>query len=166
TSRFAFSEEENYSLKKIAKIEDPADYSRLGLLPQRADIDMNQHVNFVTHIGWVLESMPQGIIDTNELQTITLDFRRECQHDVMVDSLTSLDSEEILLSKSTNDHPSNQQHNHGSGYLHFLHFLRLSGTSLEISRGRTIWRKLIRENTSGFDPLKGHNSLKWILLAR
>ncbi|XP_020599897.1 oleoyl-acyl carrier protein thioesterase 2, chloroplastic-like, partial [Phalaenopsis equestris] len=144
TSRFAFSEEENYSLKKIAKIEDPADYSRLGLLPKRADIDMNQHVSFVTYFDWVLESMPQEIINTHELQTITLDFRRECQHGVMVDSLTSLDSEEILLSKNTNDHTSNQQHNHGSGYLNFLHFLRFSETGLEINRARTIWRKLIR----------------------
>ncbi|XP_020589501.1 oleoyl-acyl carrier protein thioesterase 1, chloroplastic-like [Phalaenopsis equestris] len=144
TPRFAFPEEENDSLKKIAKLEDPTDYSRLGLVPRRADLDMNQHVNNVTYIGWVLESMPQEIIDTHELQTITLDYRRECQHDDVVDSLTSSNSEEILLSKSINGHPSKHQHSHGSGHLHFLHFLRLSGTGLEINRGRTVWRKLIR----------------------
>ncbi|KAH0469937.1 hypothetical protein IEQ34_001495 [Dendrobium chrysotoxum] len=144
TPRLAFPEEENDSLKKITKLKDPADYSRLGLVPRRADFDMNQHVNNVTYIGWVLESMPQEIIDTHELQTITLDYRRECQHDDMVDSLTSSESEEILLAERTNGYPSKQQHGHGSDHLQFLHFLRLSGTGLEINRGRTIWRKLIR----------------------
>lgn len=27
----------------------------LNLQPRRADLDMNQHVNNVTYIGWVLE---------------------------------------------------------------------------------------------------------------
>jgi len=36
-------------------LEDPAQYSMLGLKPRRADLDMNQHVNNVTYIGWVLE---------------------------------------------------------------------------------------------------------------
>ncbi|XP_028548852.1 oleoyl-acyl carrier protein thioesterase, chloroplastic-like [Dendrobium catenatum] len=142
TPRLAFPEE-NDSLKKITKLKDPADYSRLGLVPRRADLDMNQHVNNVTYIGWVLESMPQEIIDTHELETITLDYRRECQHDDMVDSLTSSEPEEILLAERTNGYPS-KQHGHGSDHLQFLHFLRLSGTGLEINRGRTIWRKLIR----------------------
>lgn len=31
-SRLAFPEENNNSLKKIAKLEDPAEYSRLGLV--------------------------------------------------------------------------------------------------------------------------------------
>ncbi|KAE8685071.1 Oleoyl-acyl carrier protein thioesterase 1 [Hibiscus syriacus] len=54
------------------------------LQPRRADLDMNQHVNNVTHIGWVLESMPEEIIDTHELQTITSDYRLECQQDDVV----------------------------------------------------------------------------------
>ncbi|KAK8961253.1 hypothetical protein KSP40_PGU008240 [Platanthera guangdongensis] len=141
TPRLAFPEEENDSLKKIPKLEDPADFSRHGLVPRRADLDMNQHVNNVTYIGWVLESMPQEIIDTHELQTITLDYRRECQHDDMVDSLTS--SEKITLAaESTNGYPSRKSHEHNN--LQYLHFLGLSGTGMELNRGRTIWRKLVR----------------------
>ncbi|KAL9817278.1 Oleoyl-acyl carrier protein thioesterase 2 [Arabidopsis thaliana] len=87
--RLAFPEENNSSLKKIPKLEDPAQYSMLGLKPRRADLDMNQHVNNVTYIGWVLESIPQEIIDTHELKVITLDYRRECQQDDIVDSLTT-----------------------------------------------------------------------------
>ncbi|KAG0501164.1 hypothetical protein HPP92_001236 [Vanilla planifolia] len=142
TPRLAFPEENNDSLKKIPKLEDPADCSQLGLVPRRADLDMNQHVNNVTYIGWVLESMPQEIIDTHELQTITLDYRRECQHNDMVDSLTIVESKENLQEICTNGLPSKKQQ--WNDYPQFLHLLRLSSTGLEINRGRTIWRKLIR----------------------
>ncbi|XP_019178516.1 PREDICTED: oleoyl-acyl carrier protein thioesterase, chloroplastic [Ipomoea nil] len=123
--RLAFPEENNGSVKKIAKLEDPAEYSRLGMVPRRADLDMNQHVNNVAYIGWVLESIPQEIIDTHELQTITLDYRCECQHGDVVDSLASLEP--------TDDGASPNKR--------FLHLLRLSGVGLEVNRGRTEWRK-------------------------
>ncbi|KAF2916934.1 oleoyl-acyl carrier protein thioesterase 1, chloroplastic [Oryza sativa Japonica Group] len=139
TPRLAFPEENNGSLKKIPVLTDPAQHSRLGLVPRRADLDMNQHVNNVTYIGWVLESIPQDIIDTHELQTITLDYRRECQHDDIVDSLTYIEEGE---EKSSNGsafaapHPEEQRQ--------FLHCLRFAGNGNEINRGRTVWRKLAR----------------------
>ncbi|KAF7119668.1 hypothetical protein RHSIM_Rhsim13G0047400 [Rhododendron simsii] len=138
--RLAFPEENNGSLKKISKLEDPAQYSRLGLVPRRVDLDMNQHVNNVTYIGWVLESMPQEIMDTHELQTITLDYRQECQHNDVVDSLTS--------PELVGDTPLSELHRRtGSAAeaakngTQFLHLLRLSLNGLEINRGRTEWRK-------------------------
>uniref|UniRef100_O04792 Acyl-[acyl-carrier-protein] hydrolase n=1 Tax=Garcinia mangostana TaxID=58228 RepID=O04792_GARMA len=141
--RLAFPEENNSSLKKISKLEDPSQYSKLGLVPRRADLDMNQHVNNVTYIGWVLESMPQEIIDTHELQTITLDYRRECQHDDVVDSLTSPepseDAEAVFNHNGTNGSANVSANDHGCR--NFLHLLRLSGNGLEINRGRTEWRK-------------------------
>ncbi|KAK4338679.1 hypothetical protein RND71_043166 [Anisodus tanguticus] len=133
--RLAFPEENNGSLKKIAKLEDPAEYSKLGLVPRRADLDMNQHVNNVTYIGWVLESMPQEIIDTHELQTITLDYRRECQQDDVVDSLTSVEPiEDVGANGSAATAPKDVDKS-------FLHLLRLSSDGLEINRCRTEWRK-------------------------
>lgn len=83
--------------------------------------------------------MPQEIIDSYELQTITLDYRRECQHHDMVDSLTSL---ELADDDSTNGSPTGKPHE--QEHHQYLHFLRLSGTGLEINRGRTEWRKLVR----------------------
>lgn len=142
--RLAIPEEDSNSLKKIPKLEDSAQYSRLGLVPRRADLDMNQHVNNVTYIGWVLESMPQEIIDSHELQSITLDYRRECGQNDIVDSLTSVETiqggtDELKELKGMNgsavareDKQENQQ---------FLHLLRLSTDGLEINRGRTEWRK-------------------------
>lgn len=82
--------------------------------------------------------MPQDIIDTHELETITLEYRRECQHDDSVDSLTSAEFEGASENGSSNGAAlsmQNPQHQ-------FLHLLRLSGTGLEINRGRTVWRKL------------------------
>ncbi|KAJ4897559.1 hypothetical protein Rs2_24353 [Raphanus sativus] len=128
--RLAFPEEENNrSLKKIPKLEDQAQYSIIGLKPRRADLDMNHHVNNVTYIGWLLESIPQEIVDTHELQVITLDYRRECQQDDVVDSLTT--------SKSGPATSGTQSHNDSQ----FLHLLRLSGDGQEINRGTTMWRK-------------------------
>lgn len=135
TPRLSFPEENSKCLKKIPKLEDPASYSRLGLMPRRADLDMNQHVNNVTYIGWVLESMPQEVIDTHELESITLDYRRECQQDDLVDSLTTEEAEAVLELQGTNGSPTTKDHSQ------FLHLLRLSGAGLEINRGRTEWRK-------------------------
>ncbi|KAF8046673.1 hypothetical protein N665_3529s0003, partial [Sinapis alba] len=133
--RLAFPEENNRSLKKIPKLEDPAQYSMIGLKPRRADLDMNQHVNNVTYIGWVLESIPQEIVDTHELQVITLDYRRECQQDDVVDSLTTTTSE----IGGTNGSATSVTHGHNDSQ--FLHLLRLSGDGQEINRGTTLWRK-------------------------
>eukprot|EP00262_Sarcandra_glabra_P000541 TRINITY_DN1061_c0_g1_i1.p1 TRINITY_DN1061_c0_g1~~TRINITY_DN1061_c0_g1_i1.p1 ORF type:complete len:370 (+),score=42.39 TRINITY_DN1061_c0_g1_i1:133-1242(+) len=142
TPRLAFPEEDNSSLKKIPKLEDPAQHSRLGLVPRRADLDMNQHVNNVTYIGWVLESMPQEIIDTHELQKITLDYRRECQHDDLVDSLASSESDGVeTVSEFIGTNGSVTVMKHERDCCQFLHFLRLSTDGLEINRGRTEWRR-------------------------
>ncbi|XP_057472800.1 oleoyl-acyl carrier protein thioesterase, chloroplastic-like [Actinidia eriantha] len=146
--RLAFPEENNGSSKKISKLEDPAQFSRLGLVPRRADLDMNQHVNNVTYIGWVLESLPQKIIDTHELQTITLDYRRECQHDDVVDSLTSPEPFEEAMVAGLNGSNGSAAAAAAAApakgkedYCQFLHLLRLSADGLEINRGRTEWRK-------------------------
>ncbi|KAK9992872.1 hypothetical protein SO802_022575 [Lithocarpus litseifolius] len=124
--RLAIPEENNSSLRRIPKLEDPAEHSKLGLAPRRADLDMNQHVNNVTYIGWVLESLPQEIIDSHELQTITIDYRRECLHDDRVDSLTSVepveDAEAVSKIQGTNGSTAATENNEDlrfpvSGYL-------------------------------------------------
>ncbi|XP_040991608.1 oleoyl-acyl carrier protein thioesterase 1, chloroplastic-like [Juglans microcarpa x Juglans regia] len=141
--RLAIPEENSSSLRKIPKLEDPAQSSKVGLVPRRADLDMNQHVNNVTYIGWVLESMPQEVIDSHELQTITLDYRRECQHDDIVDSLTTMepveDAKAVSELHGTNGSAVVKENIEDSRQ--FLHLLRLSGDGLEINRGRTEWRK-------------------------
>lgn len=85
--------------------------------------------------------MPQEVIDSHELQTITLDYRRECQQDDIVDSLTNVENvenAEVSL-KGTNGSPAATENQ--NDYRQFLHLLRISGDGSEINRGRTVWRK-------------------------
>eukprot|EP00249_Psilotum_nudum_P011166 c23004_g1_i2 orf=1266-2306(-) len=53
--RWAFKKDSNSRLKKIPKLEFLPQYRRPGLMPRQGDLDMNQHVNNVTYIGWILE---------------------------------------------------------------------------------------------------------------
>lgn len=84
--------------------------------------------------------MPQEIIDSHELQSITLDYRRECQQNDIVDSLTSVetfdDAEVVPELQGTNGSAKTRDDKQ-----QFLHLLRLSTEGLEINRGRTEWRK-------------------------
>lgn len=102
-----------------------------------------QFLFFLRDILFLRQSIPQEVIDSHELQTITLDYRRECQQDDIVDSLTNVEhvenAEAILGQNGTNGSTAateNQNNNH-----HFLHLLRISGDGSEINRGRTVWRK-------------------------
>jgi fatty acyl-ACP thioesterase A len=83
-----------------------------------------------------LQSIPQDIIDTHELQTITLDYRRECQYDDIVDSLTNIEGgEEKSMNGSASAAPHKEERQQ------FLHCLRFAANGDEINRGRTVWRK-------------------------
>lgn len=142
TLRLAFPEEDNASVKKIVKVEDPAQYSKLGFVPRRVDFDMNQHVNNVTYIGWVLESIPQEVFDNYELESITLDYRRECQQDDIVDSLTSHEPDDDIANGNNGSASTIK----GGDRCNLLHLLRLAGDGLEINRGRTEWRRKLAKN--------------------
>ncbi|GLJ14400.1 hypothetical protein SUGI_0232620 [Cryptomeria japonica] len=153
-SRLAFPEENSNSSKKIPKLKDPAEHSRSGLMPRRADLDMNKHVNNVTYIGWVLESMPQEVLESHELQTITLDYRRECNKDDVVESLTSSEPsisengavvDGFVASKGIASTNGSATVRSPAKDFEFLHMLRLDDGGFEINRGRTVWRrKLVR----------------------
>lgn len=77
--------------RKLPKLEETtADYVRDGLTPRWSDLDVNQHVNNVKYIGWILESAPQQVVEKYELASMTLEYRRECRKDSTLKSLTSV----------------------------------------------------------------------------
>ncbi|KAM7271401.1 hypothetical protein ACFE04_030615 [Oxalis oulophora] len=125
--RSVFREKNSTSSKKILKLEDPVQHSRLRLAPRAADLDMNQHVNNVTYIGWVLE----------------VNYRRECQRDDIIDSLTSIEptEETEVVSELQGTNGSAVAPQIDENRLKFLHLIRLSSDSSEINRARTEWRK-------------------------
>ncbi|KAL7168237.1 hypothetical protein ACSBR2_038635 [Camellia fascicularis] len=113
--------------RKLPKLdESTADYIRNGLTPRWSDLDVNQHVNNVKYIGWILESAPLPILESHELCGMTLEYRRECGRDSVLQSLTTVSGGGV-----------------GSlvdpGYVECQHLLRLEGGA-EIVKGRTEWR--------------------------
>ncbi|KAJ3688572.1 hypothetical protein LUZ61_017736 [Rhynchospora tenuis] len=130
-ARSAFPEKNSRSSKKIPQLDEPADFSQLGLSPRRADMDMNKHVNNVTYYSWLLQSIPQDIVETHELEAITIEFRQECHYGDSVDSLAS-NEVEVEMDSNTSSEDNCQ----------FVHLLKLAGSNHEINRGRTVWRKL------------------------
>lgn len=85
--------------------------------------------------------MPQDIIDNYELQSITIDYRHDCQFDDSLDSYTSTEIEKEDLNGFSNDLCLLNSNPNLGRYRQFLHSLELSATGQETNRGRTIWRK-------------------------
>ncbi|KAI0487861.1 hypothetical protein KFK09_027684 [Dendrobium nobile] len=120
--RTAIIDEDSRKLPKLH--DDTAQYVREGLTPRWADLDVNQHVNNVKYIGWILESAPTTIMESHELAGMTLEYRRECGRDNVLKSLTSV-----------NNCPGGS----GGAGMECVHLLQLEGGD-EIVRGRTQWR--------------------------
>jgi fatty acyl-ACP thioesterase A len=70
------------------------------------------------------QSIPQNILESHQLQTITLDYRQECNYNDVVESFASLEREIG-----------------GGSDLVFLHIVKLAGSDVEINRARTVWRE-------------------------
>ncbi|MQL89503.1 hypothetical protein Taro_022079, partial [Colocasia esculenta] len=114
--------------RKLLKIDDDtADYVCKGLVPRWGDLDVNQHVNNVKYIGWILESAPVSILENHQLASMTLEYRRECGKDSVLQSLTAV-----------NDNCAASGGAPEIG-VECDHLLRLEDGA-EIVRGRTEWR--------------------------
>lgn len=130
-------DEDNRKLPKLD--ENNADHVRSGLTPKWSDLDVNQHVNNVKYVGWILESAPMPVMENYELSSITLEYRRECMKDSVLQSLTS------LLGKC---HGEMADLNH----VDCQHLLRLEGGG-EIVKGRTKWRPKYANSIRSIDHL-------------
>ncbi|KAG8367403.1 hypothetical protein BUALT_Bualt16G0068300 [Buddleja alternifolia] len=113
--------------RKLPKLDDnTADIIHTGLTPRWSDLDVNQHVNNVKYVGWILESAPLPILETHELAGMTLEYRRECMRDSVLQSLS------CVVDKGVGDLAN-------SGLIECQHLLRLESGG-EIVKGRTKWR--------------------------
>uniref|UniRef100_A0A0D6R026 Acyl-[acyl-carrier-protein] hydrolase n=1 Tax=Araucaria cunninghamii TaxID=56994 RepID=A0A0D6R026_ARACU len=130
--------------RKLNKLEDDtAEYVCSNLTPRWSDLDVNQHVNNVKYIGWILEGLPTHVLEANELASITLEYRRECGPQHMLQSLASpLPGEEngstSVASLMHTDEPPDIHYSFTT--LQFAHLLRLQDGGSEILRARTEWR--------------------------
>nr|GEZ33294.1 palmitoyl-acyl carrier protein thioesterase, chloroplastic [Tanacetum cinerariifolium] len=101
-------------------------------MPRWSDLDLNLHVNNVKYIGWILESVPMPILESYELASMTLEYRRECKKDNVLQSTTYV---------LTNDENRKIAHDN---HVYCQHVLRLDGgdrgSGSENMKGKTKWR--------------------------
>ncbi|KAJ3709083.1 hypothetical protein LUZ61_012788 [Rhynchospora tenuis] len=90
--RLAIRAEDAKKLPKAEKKDSSERFVRKGLTPRWGDLDVNQHVNNVKYIGWILESAPISILEKHELASMTLEYRKECGRDSVLQSLTTVSS--------------------------------------------------------------------------
>lgn len=111
------------STKKITKLGDDAAYKRSGLIAcANKDTDMNQHVNNIRYMSWMLEGIPEDVKSAYEVSKITLEYRQEASPGQPIESLAEAEESE------------------SSSVRQFIHFIKTSEVGKEINRGRTVWR--------------------------
>uniref|UniRef100_A0A3Q7GE35 Acyl-[acyl-carrier-protein] hydrolase n=1 Tax=Solanum lycopersicum TaxID=4081 RepID=A0A3Q7GE35_SOLLC len=147
---------------KIQKLDDTAKYVLSNLKPKRSDLDMNHHVNNVKYVRWMLETIPDQFLESYQLSSIVLEYRRECGSTDIVQSLCEPD-EEVLFDDVDHQHKRRISVLHGfslaSGLLEangllesfsqrpfsYTHLLKIKEQikNEEIVRGRTTWKRKI-----------------------
>ncbi|GJN29677.1 hypothetical protein PR202_gb17927 [Eleusine coracana subsp. coracana] len=110
-------------------------FIRKGLTPRWGDLDVNQHVNNVKYIGWILESAPISILEKHELASMTLDYRKECGRDSVLQSITTVSDE------CEDDHPGFN--------IQCDHLLQLE-SGADIVKAHTEWRPKLAEGEGNF----------------
>ncbi|XP_074579950.1 palmitoyl-acyl carrier protein thioesterase, chloroplastic-like [Curcuma longa] len=126
--------------RKLLKLEDDtAEYIQTGLTPRWSDLDVNHHVNNIKYIGWILESVPDSILESHELAGLTMEYRRECGRDSVLQSLAAVSSSSVNGSPETG--------------MECQHLLRLEDGS-EVLRARTEWRPKYAQRLQNTGPNK------------
>ncbi|KAK7350714.1 hypothetical protein VNO77_09613 [Canavalia gladiata] len=130
--RLAITSEEIDSKKIHMLTDDTAERVRSGIVPRWNDIDVNQHVNNVKYIGWILESVAKEVLGAYNMANMTLEFRRECTQSDVLESMSSPSSNVI---DGSNNNSVNRKFD-----LQYTHLLRLEDHKAELVRARTEWR--------------------------
>lgn len=116
---FCNRESINYNISKKIKAIDTPDIE-LKFKVNRYDTDMNKHVNNIRFLQWVVESIPDEIIDNYYLYSIDGRFIAEAHYGQTIVSLTKKNTE----NKS------------------FMHTIKIEGTDKVCATAKTIWKKI------------------------
>ncbi|WP_394336362.1 hypothetical protein [Balneicella halophila] len=108
--------------KKIKPVVTPDFHLRYKV--NRFDTDTNKHVNNIRYLQWVLESIPDEIIDNYYMFSIDGRFISEATYGQTVISMTQMLHKEDSEDKS------------------FLHTVKVENTGLVCATAQTVWRKL------------------------
>ncbi|XP_047172574.1 oleoyl-acyl carrier protein thioesterase, chloroplastic-like [Vigna umbellata] len=94
-------------------------------------MDVNQHVNNAKYTRWISESVPRKMLEDYKMTSMILEFRRECTHSDILESMTSASAK--VIGASNNKYVSRKPQ------LQFIHLLRLQDNKTELVRARTEW---------------------------
>ncbi|XP_061960564.1 palmitoyl-acyl carrier protein thioesterase, chloroplastic-like [Populus nigra] len=118
----------NKDSRKILKLDvSTADQRCTGLSPGWNDMDINQHVSNVKYIDWILESVPRSFMERYYLNAMTLEYKKECDMDSVLQSLSKMVG------------GGNSDSFNANKVIEYDHMLRLENGP-EILRGRTVWK--------------------------
>jgi len=119
--KWSFCNEESidYNISKKIKAVENSDY-KLEFKVNRYDTDMIKHVNNIRYLQWVVESVPEEIIDNYYLHSIDGRFIAEAHYGQTVVSLTK----------------------NGTKDKSFIHSIKIKGTDKVCATAKTIWKKM------------------------
>lgn len=119
-NKWSFDEEVSLEQNIVHKIEaiEKASYITEYHV-RRFDTDMNQHVNNIRYLQWVIESVPEEIADNYYMHTIDGRFIGEAQYGDTIVSLTDEGTEDLS----------------------FIHAVKIHGSNKVCATGRTFWKR-------------------------
>lgn len=120
-SKWSFCNEESidYNISKKIKAVENSDYE-LDFKVNRYDTDIIKHVNNIRYLQWVVESIPEEIINNYYLYSIDGRFIAEAHYGQTITCCTKIDTVE----KS------------------FIHSIKIEGTDKVCATAKTIWKKI------------------------
>lgn len=102
-------------------------------IPQIArvsDMDMNGHINNVTYINWILETIPEEVRHDKRLFQIEIDYKNECTSGDLIHPLAEeCETPEVFKTMSHD----------GKTFVHSLARDDKDASTTEIVRARTLW---------------------------
>jgi len=77
--------------RKFGELAEPEPIQyELGFTVRRSDLDLAEHVNNTSYVGWVIEAVPDEVWNTNNLAEIEIHFLSECHRGQTVLSRSQL----------------------------------------------------------------------------
>ncbi|XP_031259935.1 palmitoyl-acyl carrier protein thioesterase, chloroplastic-like [Pistacia vera] len=123
------------STKLLQLDTSKADYVRTSLTPGWTDMDINEHVSHIKLVNYVLESVPSEVVESHKISAITLDYRKECNRDCLLQSFSRVTSSNRMNELMDN------------GEIEFDHLLCLE-CGQEIVRGNNKWKPKCEDNST------------------
>ena len=126
--KWSFCKEESidYNISKKIKAVESSDY-KLKFKVNRYDTDMVKHVNNIRYLQWVVESVPEEIVDNYYLHSIDGRFTAEAYYGQTIVSLTKNDIEDQS----------------------FIHSIKIEGTDKVCATAKTVWKEIKSKRTVG-----------------